>query len=49
LGVAPEVRQHKDLALLLGQADEGAANFVGACIALGQFAAVLTGDVDVTP
>jgi hypothetical protein len=29
--------------LLLGQADEGAANFMGASIALGQFSAVLTG------
>src|SRR4029453_18865860 len=45
LGVAAEVRQHNDLALLHGQTDERAANFMGACIALGQFSAVLTGDV----
>src|SRR5829696_3337809 len=45
LGVAAEVRQHQDLALLHGQADEGAAHFMGACIALGQFSAILTVDV----
>ena len=43
LGVAAEVRQHQDLALLHGQAGKGAANLMGACIALGQFSAVLTG------
>src|SRR4030095_1515453 len=45
LGVAAEVRQHKDLALLHGEADERAANLMGACIALGQFSAVRTGQV----
>src|SRR5918994_3646662 len=45
LGVAAEVRQHQDLALLLGQAGEGAANLMGASIALGQFSAVRTSEV----
>src|SRR4029450_2167331 len=36
---------HTRLALPPGQADERAANFMGACIALGQFSAVRTGDV----
>jgi hypothetical protein len=31
--------------LLVRQAVERVANFMGACIALGQFSAVLTGDV----
>src|SRR4029453_13891111 len=45
LGVAAEVRQHNDLALLHGQADERAANLMGACIGLGQFSTVRTREV----
>jgi hypothetical protein len=45
LGEATEVCQHQDFALLVGQAGECGPDLMGASVALGQVAAVLTGNI----
>src|SRR4029453_5882245 len=45
LGEAAEVGQHQNLALLVGEAVERVTNLTAASIALGQLAAVLTGNI----
>ena len=45
LGEAAEVGQHQDLALLVGEAGERVTNLTAASVALGQLAAVVTGDI----
>src|SRR5918992_3033743 len=45
LGEATEVRQHQDLTLLVWEAGERVTNLMSASVALGQLAAVLTGNI----